>query len=158
MLSKDLDWYSGWDISSRMITANVGTRRFERKWRRVKWLERDWGRERVRERAIERDWRKIERDKRDLDSSINPWQNVSSMTMFGFQEDIWHMGKPSTFVPHSSLILDLSLEMCPLQSLHPHEYWYEKSSSQTYLLKWHALWISLRDSIYIPLAKIPIPM
>ena len=80
--------------------------------------------ERYRERETERDRQREterERHKGDFDSSNSPGQDLSTKQVPVFQEDIQHMGKKknSTLVAGSSLLLGLTLEMCPLQSQLP---------------------------------------
>jgi len=61
--------------------------------------------------------REREREKGDFDSSNTPGYDFSTKQGSVFQEDIRHKGKTSTRVPDFSLLLGLTLEMCPLQSL-----------------------------------------
>ena len=75
--------------------------------------------ERYRERETKRDRkREIERESHTgvFDSSNSPGQYLSTKQVSVFQEDIQHMGKKITLVAGSSLLLGLTLEMCPLQS------------------------------------------
>ena len=39
MLGKYLDWYPGWEVTSRIITGQIGARGFKRIYSRVKWWE-----------------------------------------------------------------------------------------------------------------------
>ena len=70
------------------------------------------------ERYIKRE-REMEKKKGDFDSSIIPTNDLRANLFSVFQENIRHKGKSSTLVPDYSLILGLTLEMCPLQSLLP---------------------------------------
>ena len=85
ILGKDIDWYPGWDITSRITRGEIGARGFERNWRRLKWWEIVRGRERVLER-YKREW---VRDKGDLDSSTSHGQNFIAKPISGFLQDIY---------------------------------------------------------------------
>ena len=60
--------------------------------------------------------REGERERIRFDSRNNPGQELSDKQESVFQENIQHGGKTSTLVPVSSLLLGLTLELCPLQS------------------------------------------
>ena len=114
------------EISSRITTVKLGRGGFKRKLRRHNWRygereerekrerrkrgereqERERG-ERERKRKIEGEER--EREEGDFDSSISPGQNLSTMQISAFKEDIEQKGKTNTLVQDSSLLLGLTL-------------------------------------------------
>lgn len=59
------------------------------------------------------------RGKGDLDSSISPGQNFSAKPISVFLYDILQNGKPSFHLTDYSLVLSMTLEMCPLKLLLP---------------------------------------
>ena len=69
-----------------------------------------------RERERERE-REIRTNKGYFYSSNSPRYDLSTEQVSVFQEDTQHKVKASTLVPDFSLLLGLTPQMCPLQSL-----------------------------------------
>ena len=63
--------------------------------------------------------RESERNNGDFDSSMCSGHDLCTKYVSVFHKDIRHKGKTNTLIPYFSLLLGLTLEICPLQSLLP---------------------------------------
>lgn len=103
MLGKDLDCSPDSDISPRFTPGILRTVGLKRKCRRWKPREKEY--------VIEAETEKKREREIDFDSSNSPGQVLRTKQVSLVQVDIRNQVRNSTFVPDSSLLLGVTIEM-----------------------------------------------